>query len=318
MKNLIEKIPYDFRKYKITKIESGASKRSFYRLINNNHSVICIDSGKEKENYLKYLNIYSILSKINISIPKIYNVEEEHQIIIVEDFGNMRFDRIISDYSLKELLLRAVDTLLVINRDIKKESISKLQKYNFNIFKSEISEIIDYYYPYVFKKNIDINLKQDFYYLWENIYNSMEFDFSNFVHKDFNINNLIFLPNRKNYLQCGIIDYQDAFLGECSWDLFSLLEDSRIFFDNQYNDYFLEYFFKKSQQNISISEFKLRYNILNCSRQTRLLGRWVKLNSDLNQNSYLNFIPTTKKRLLESLKKLKNEKLTSIYSKIVS
>ena len=46
--------------------------------------------------------------------------------------------------------------------------------------------------------------------------------------KDFNINNLILLPSKKNHLKCGIIDFQSAFWGESCWDLFSLLEDSSM------------------------------------------------------------------------------------------
>ena len=57
------------------------------------------------------------------------------------------------------------------------------------------------------------------------------------MHKDFNMNNLIFLPSRKGHLKCGVIDYQNSFWGESTWDLFSLLEDSRILFTDQYNKY---------------------------------------------------------------------------------
>ena len=70
------------------------------------------------------------------------------------------------------------------------------------------------------------------------------------------MNNLIFLPSREGHLKCGVIDYQNSFWGESSWDLFSLLEDSRIFFTDQYNAYFMNYFYSHSNQLISL---KLQY-----------------------------------------------------------
>ena len=76
-----------------------------------------------------------------------------------------------------------------------------------------------------------------------------------FVHKDFELSNLIYLPKRNNHLKCGIIDFQNAFIGFSGWDVFSLLENPRIYFDDKYNDELLEYFFNKTDQNIPIKEF---------------------------------------------------------------
>jgi len=315
MDNLIDILPVKYRKYNVTKIESGASRRFFYRLFYNNHSVICIDSSKEQENYKKFLKVYKYLSKINISTPEIYETNNNYNIIILEDFGKQRFDKILSKYPLKKLLHYAVDTLLVINKEMTNNI--NLQKYNFQIFKSEISELIEYYYPYVFKKKAEKNIVDEFFHMWKESYKSMDFDFSNFVHKDFNINNLMYLSNRKNHLKCGVLDFQNAFLGENCWDLFSLLEDSRVMFNNKFNNYFLEYYYKNLNQKCSFNEFKEKYYFLSSSRQTRLLGRWIKLSIDLNQKWYLKFIPTTKKRLIFGINNLNNKNLKSWYNKII-
>ena len=100
-------------------------------------------------------------------------------------------------------------------------------------------------------------------------------------------------------------------------DLFSLLEDSRIFFTDEFNDHFIEHFFDKTEQNLSMKEFKMKYHFLNCSRQSRLLGRWVKLSNDLGEKWYLDFIPVTKKRLLKSINFLNNKSLNNFYHKYI-
>ena len=133
------------------------------------------------------------------------------------------------------------------------------------------------------------------------------FNFNSFVHKDYNINNLIYLPSRKGHFKCGVIDFQSAFWSESCWDLFSLLEDSRIYFDDHFNDHFIKYYYQSTNQNIGIDDFIEKYYILNCSRQTRLLGRWVKLSKELNQSFYLGFIETTKKRLVKGIEKTKRK-----------
>ena len=45
-------------------------------------------------------------------------------------------------------------------------------------------------------------------------------------------NNLMYLSNKKQHLQCGIIDYQDAIFGDSALDIVSLLEDSRRIIQN--------------------------------------------------------------------------------------
>ena len=57
--------------------------------------------------------------------------------------------------------------------------------------------------------------------------------------------------------------------------------------------------------------------MLNCARQTRLLGRWVKLSKEFNQSFYLGFIETTKKRLVKGIEKTNRKNLKLIYKKLI-
>ena len=50
--NLYDKLPSEFKNYKIEKIPSDASLRSFYRIFNNSNSYICMDSSKKKKRIL--------------------------------------------------------------------------------------------------------------------------------------------------------------------------------------------------------------------------------------------------------------------------
>ncbi len=315
--DLFDKISSKYKDYKIEKIKSEASKRTFYRLIKDSNSLVCLDSGNEKKEYNNFLKIHSYLSKVNVSIPNIYDNDDINNILILEDFGNLRFDKILKDYPLKKLLKYAVKTLIVLKNDIYYNNSYELSVYNYNVFKSEISEFLDFYYPYVHNKEISKNLIEEFYGCWQSYFDSINFNFINFVHKDFNINNLIYLPSRKDHLRCGILDFQGAFWGESCWDLFSLLEDSRIYFDDQFNDYFIKLYYKSTNQNIDIDDFKEKYYMLNCARQTRLLGRWIKLSKELNQSFYLGFIETTKRRLVKGIEKTNRKNLKLIYSKLI-
>ena len=49
-------------------------------------------------------------------------------------------------------MLPAIDNLLLFKNEITYESNFDLSMYEYETFKSEISEFVDYYYPYNFKK----------------------------------------------------------------------------------------------------------------------------------------------------------------------
>ena len=295
-------------------IESGASKKIVFKLKKNKYDFILIDFSKDKIEFYNFIKVYKILKNINISLPKIYEINFTNYLILMEDFGNKRFDDYHNQDNIKELLMTAVNSLITIQNSLSHTNIQNLDKYNFNILITEIKEIVDYYFPY---KSIESNLKNVFFDTWKDEFYKFNFYFDSFVHKDFNMNNLIFLPKKKNHLKCGIIDFQGAFLGFSGWDLFSLLEDSRIFFTDKYNKEILKYFYNNTYQKISYEEFINQYYFLNISRQTRLLGRWIKLDSQLKNKGYLNYIDTTIKRLQTSLLNLNNKQLSKLYSKIL-
>jgi len=315
--NIYKNLSSKYKDYNVEQIESGASKRKFYRFYNDSDSIVYIDSINEEGEYFNYLKVHEILSKIDISIPKIFEKDDQKKIILVEDLGKLRYDKVLSKYPLKDLISNAVKTLIIFNKEINFNVSYNLPLYKFATFKTEISEFIDYYCPYIIKKKVDSKLKEDFFTIWENNYNKIDFKYNSFVHKDFNINNLMHIPNRKNHRRCGVLDFQNAFWGESCWDLFSLLEDSRVYYDDQYNNDFLNFYFYNTNQNETFDNFKTKYYLLNCSRQTRLLGRWIKLYKQFDEKLYLKFIPITKKRLINGLLKLGKKDLQKYYSNFI-
>lgn len=278
----------------ITKLEQDASQRVYYRIIKDNNSYILMDSRSEKtEKFNNLLKIYKIIKNIKVSVPTIYKYDINERIMILEDFGNKRFDKIINnpEYTFK-LLKIAVECLVVFKNSIKKKEI-KLPIYNYDLFKSEISEFIDWYYPFVWGKKISDSYKNNFYEIWKNIYDKIELNYDSFVHTDFFCNNLFYLPSRYNQLQCGIIDYQDALWGDESLDIVSLFEDSRRYIDNSFKINLIDYFLKETNQEKYKNKFILKLNFIGAARQTRILGRWIKLLKLSGKSQYLSYINST-------------------------
>lgn len=296
----------------IFEIHQGLSEKKVFRKSQNEISKIIIDFSNDVKEFTNFLKVYQILKKINISIPKIYEVYFTKKIIIMEDFGINTFDKIYKEEKIYKLLRIAIDNLIIIENSLIYKDLEQLEKYTFNDLKKEISEFINFYIPYKKISNFPIN---DFYDSWFRVYNNEKFDFTSFVHKDFEFINLILVNKNLSHLKCGIIDFQSAFIGFKGWDLFSILENPRLNFTSKYNDDLIKYYYLNTNITTNYEKFLKQYYILNLARQTRLIGRWVKLLS-LGNKQFSDYINITKKRIIFCLSKITDKKLKQLYEKV--
>ena len=296
------------------KIENGASFKKIYRFKNQNEGKIIVDFSYNHNDYLSFLEINNFLSKINISVPTIFDTDDTKSIIVMEDFGDSRYDKLINSIDPKKILIDAINSLIEI-QNTQKPIVNKLLKqYDFSSFKTEIAEFANFYLSI---NNIGKDVVDEFFYIWKSEFENLNFNWDSFVHKDFELSNLMHLSQRDGHLKCGILDFQNAFIGFSGWDVFSLLENPRIYFEDKYNDELVEYYFNNTNQNLSFSEFLVQYYFLNTARQSRIIGRWINLDKQNKNNDYSKYFLVTIKRLEKSLYNLQNEKLSKLYDKII-
>ena len=295
-------------------IESGASHKKIYRFKDIDSGKVVVDFTYNHKDYSSFLEVSNFLSNMNISVPKIFDTDSSKSIIIMEDFGDNRYDKLINSIDIKEILIDAINSIIEIQNTQKPIVNNIFKQYDFTFFKTEIAEFIDFYLP---KNNINNDIADEFFDVWSHEYKKLNFKLDSFVHKDFELSNLLYLPKRNEHLRCGIIDFQNAFIGFSGWDIFSLLENPRIYFNDKYNDELLEYFFNKTNQNIFFEEFLNQYYFLNTARQTRILGRWINLDNKNKNNNYSSYLNVTIKRLKKSLYNLQNKKLSKLYDTLI-
>ena len=296
----------------LEKIEDGLSNKLIYRVKEKENTKIIIDFSKDKKEFKNFLNVYEILLKVNVSIPKIYEVSQRQYKIYMQDFGTDKFNKIYNKENLYKLLKLAIDNIIVIQNETNLNNLKNLKEYTFEDLKIELKEFVNYY---ISSKKISNFPTSKFYKLWENIFYSQNYNMKNFVHKDFEFINLFFLEDCKSHLKCGIIDFQSAFMGFIGWDLLSLLENPRINFTRDYNDKLIEYFYDNMPIIRNLNTFQEQYYVLSLARQTRLLGRWKKLITINNDNQYLDYLKITKTRAIQTLNNIKSDELRSIYEK---
>jgi len=105
-------------KFKILPIAGDASFRTFYRLVLNKTSKIIVLAKREKyKNLIAYSSINRFLRNNKILTPKLYTHDYPKGIIVIEDFGDLSFYKILLKKKNKlQIYKKLIDLLIKIQR----------------------------------------------------------------------------------------------------------------------------------------------------------------------------------------------------------
>ena len=284
-------------KYKLKKISGDASFREFFRLKKNNKTSIIIFAKKEKiKNLAVYVVINNILNKNGINAPKLLSNHYKNDIIEISDLGKKSFyDHVISKKN-KLNSYKSLIKLLIKLQKIKVKKLYKFEKLKIKIPNYTLSNLhkesdlfFDWYLKYVLKNKEISKIKKILRYELNKVYRKLNYKNNTFVHRDFHISNIMINQNK-----LGIIDSQDAILGNPLYDVSSLIDDVRIKLSNKLQTNLLNFYHKNSKyKNDQINKLKNDFDILSVQRNLKILGIFARLYKRDNKDKYLKFLPYT-------------------------
>ena len=286
-------------KSKILSIAGDASFRTFYRLISNKSSKIIVVAKKEKyKNLIAYSAVNEFLRANKILAPKLYAHNYPRGIIVIEDFGDSSFYKILLKKKNKLIIYKKLVDLLLKIQKIKpqlnlKTIIGKshvINKYSNRYLHKESDLFFDWYLPLFLNKKKILNIKKKTKKILSQLYNSLNFPNAYFVHRDYHVQNLMKVGKK-----IGIIDSQDALIGNPTYDLVSLIDDVRIRTSRKLKDQIYGYYLKKNTKiyKISSEKFLEDFNILSVQRSLKIIGIFSRLFVRDKKKQYLKFIPYT-------------------------
>ncbi len=117
----------------------------------------------------------------------------------------------------------------------------------------------------------------------------------------------------------GVIDTQDAIIGNPMYDLASLVDDVRIKVPTKIKDKIFKYYLKKNSiKKKLIYLYKNDFDILSIQRNLKILGIFYRLFKRDKKHQYLKYLPYTwrlielrmKNKLFKNLKLLLNKSVS--------
>jgi len=275
----------------LKKIKGDASHRNFFR--NKKKNSIIVFAKKEKvKNLLIYDAINKILNKNGILAPNLYQENYKKNFIEIQDFGNETLFKILKKKINKFFYLKKVIKILIkiqlikdrkVKNFIKKEYL--VPKYEKKILISEANLFCDWYVKKKLKKTIRNKFSKKYQKIIIKLASSLKLKNSIFVHRDFHLSNLMLVKNR-----IGVIDSQDALIGNRAYDLASLIDDVRLKTSTSLKNKIYKFYVKK-QNKLDKKNFKNDFEILSVLRNLKIIGIFTRLATRDKKKNYLKLIP---------------------------
>ena len=276
----------------VKKIKGDASFRKFYR--NKKKNSIIVFANKEKnKNILIYDAINKILIKNKVIAPKLINQNFQKNYIEIQDLGIKTVYQLLISNKYKHYLIfkKVVKVLnkiqLIKDKKIKnfKNKLYKIEEYKNKVLFNETKIFNNWYASKKLSKKKLNKFKYKFNKETKSLLLKLNFKNNTFVHRDFHVSNLIMNSN-----QVGLIDSQDALIGNKAYDLASLIDDVRYKTSNSFKERIYNYYLKTNKK-IDVNKFKNDFDILSVLRNLKIIGIFMRLAERDNKKKYLKLIP---------------------------
>jgi N-acetylmuramate 1-kinase len=285
------------------RLAGDASFRSYYRLGDASRRAVLMDAPPPHEDVRPYVAVATVLRSLGLSAPQIYAENAAHGFLLIEDFGDDTYTRLLAGGADEaELYALAIDTLAALQRAVAATRLPALPPYDEERLLAEAALLTEWYAPAVMGAPLPEGAREEYLAYWQAMLSSAQVVDSTLVLRDYHVDNLILLPGRPGVRGCGLLDFQDAVTGPASYDLVSLLEDARRDVPPGLRDAMMERYLAAFPE-IDRAAFARSAAILAAQRNCKILGIFTRLWQRDGKPAYLPHIPRVWRLLEDDLRR---------------
>jgi tRNA threonylcarbamoyl adenosine modification protein YjeE len=300
------------------RIQGDASTRSYERLTLQGASYILMSSPKRPdgppvrdgkpysqiahlaEDVTPFVAMALALRARGLSAPAIFAADRAAGLLVLEDLGNELVVAGEPPAPIEARYAAAVDVLAALHRQPLPETLPvepgvdyALPRYDLEALLIEVELLTDWYLPKLEAKLSDA--KRDLYMaLWRDALLPMVEAPATWVLRDYHSPNLLWLPEREGVARVGLLDFQDAVLGNAAYDLASLLQDARVDVPEMMEIALLSRYTRArltAEPGFDAPSFARAYATLAAQRASKILGIFARLDRRDGKPQYLRHLP---------------------------
>lgn len=283
-------------------LAGDASARHYERLIPAAGSpAILVDSPYPVDDVFPFITVAGLLRDLGLSVPAILAAEPANGLMLLEDFGDGTFTRLLGAGARPDdLYALAVDALIALHRGFTPERARglALPRYDAGLFIDQVMLFAEVYVPAALGRALSDTDRSELETAWRAVVpDAVSAVPQSLLLRDYHVDNLMHLPGRGGVAACGLLDFQSAGLGPVSYDLVSLLEDARRDVPIPLAASMIERYLH-AFPDLDPAAFLRSYAVLGAVRHTRIIGIFARLALSQGRQTYLEHLPRVW-RLLE-------------------
>lgn len=283
-------------------LAGDASFRRYYRLRETGRRAIVMDAPPPQEDVAPFAAVSALIRDLGFSAPEIWAADRARGFLLIEDFGDDTYTRLIERGADEgDLYALAVDTLAALQREAACRGTPDLPPYDEARLLAEAALLVDWYAPAVLAAPLPREARDEYLALWREVLPQAALPGPTLVLRDYHVDNLMRLPDRPGVKGCGLLDFQDAVRGPASYDLVSLLEDARRDVPAGLRQNMTERYLA-AFPDLDRALFARSAAILAAQRNCKIIGIFTRLWKRDGKPRYLAHIPRVWRLLAEDLR----------------
>ena len=285
-------------KIRVEVLSEGGSLRKYYRIWDDSHSAVIMDSSQLPVDFDAYLSIAGMLERSGIPAPRIEAALPEKKLALLEDLGDSTLYRLFKENETPKTLLPHYEKVVeYLARMQESEELSQVKReFDFQAIRWET----EYFYKQFIlryckmKPENEEKLFEEFDHLAERVSRIPRV----FMHRDFQSQNIMVKEGRVVFL-----DFQGARRGLPQYDLASLLRDPYIRMPKEMEERLLRLYMERVKDAAWFNEkdFQEDYALAGIQRHSQALGAFSYLSLELGKKHFLPHIPPCFAYLKEEL-----------------
>ncbi|MCL6415556.1 phosphotransferase [Aestuariirhabdus sp. Z084] len=281
-------------------LAADASFRCYFRLHQGTSGCLLMDAPPPQEDIRPFIQIANHLIRLGFRAPRVFDSDVEQGFALLEDFGDETFSRLLSKgESEAALYSMAVELLIRLHNNPDSHQI-ELPEYDHQALLHEALLLVQWYYPALAGTPCPQEAVEQYREAWLDCFALLEGQAPALVLRDFHVDNLMRIEGEGEGAECGLLDFQDALLGNAAYDLMSLLEDARRDVTPQLQTRLLEQYLA-ARPELDAKQFMSSYRVLAAQRHAKVAGIFVRLMVRDGKSVYLQHIPRVVALLMRNL-----------------
>ena len=273
-------------------LAGDASVRRYFRLRRDDTTAILMDASQTLASVPPFVQLAEHLRRLGLSAPEILERDEPGGCLLLEDFGDGGFARLLDEGRDPEPLYTLATEVLIALHPQAQAVPGGMRAYHPQKMLEDIELFLTWRTPGSAAAG-----QAEFRRVWGEVLPQAHQVPVSLLLRDYHVANLMLLPDRSGRRQAGLLDFQDAYQGPITYDLMSLLEDARREVPEAIKEKMIARYLNHFPA-LDPSAFGTSMAILAAMRHTRVLAIFERLSRHEGKHDYKRLHSPRVERLL--------------------